>query len=99
MKIIFFIFFFSITVQVFSQTCTGSVGDPIVNVTFGSGTNQFGPPLPSGSTSSLSYQPVNCPTDGNYAITNFTTGCWASDVVWHTVRDRSGDPNGYFMLI
>ena len=99
MKIIFFVFFFIITANAFSQTCTGSVGDPIVDVTFGSGSSQFGPPLPPGSTSSLSYQPINCPGDGNYAITNFTTGCWASDVVWHTAHDHSGSSDGYFMLI
>ncbi len=99
LKNFIFIFFLLISINAFSQTCTGSVGDPIVNVTFGSGSSQFGPPLPAGSTSSLSYQPVNCPGDGNYAITNYTSGCWPSDVVWHTAHDHSGDPNGYFMLI
>src|SRR5689334_20129022 len=82
-----------------AQTCTGSLGDPIVNVTFGAGTNNFGPPLPSGTTSSLSYQAATCLGDGNYTITNYTSGCWPDDVVWHTASDHTGNPNGYYMLI
>lgn len=75
-----------------------SVGDPIVNETFGSGAG-FGSPLPGGSTSSLGYQQQTCPTDGHYAIVNFTSGCWPSDVKWHTATDHTGNTSGYFMLI
>ncbi|MDQ6761829.1 MAG: gliding motility-associated C-terminal domain-containing protein, partial [Bacteroidota bacterium] len=81
-----------------SQTCTGSVGDPIVNITFGSGSS-FGPPLPANTTSSLGYVASTCPPDGNYSILNYTTGCFGNDVVWHTTYDHTGDVNGYFMLI
>ena len=86
-------------VHLSAQTCTGSLGDPIVNVTFGAGTNNFGPPLPAGTTSSLSYQAATCPGDGNYAITNYTAGCWPDDVVWHTATDHTGNAHGYYMLI
>lgn len=75
-----------------------SVGDPIVNETFGSGSG-FGPALPGGSTSSLGYTQETCPSDGHYAIVNFTSGCWPSDVKWHTATDHTGNTNGYFMLI
>ena len=98
MKCFFCFFFFVFTVACYAQTCTGSLGDPIVNVTFGAGTG-FGSPLPPGTISSLSYQANQCPVDGNYAILNYTSGCWASDVVWHTLTDHTGNGNGYFMLI
>lgn len=75
------------------------MGDPIVNETFGAGASTFGPPLGAGKTSSLDFQAINCPTDGNYAILNYTSGCWPYDVVWHTATDHTGNPNGYFMLI
>ena len=80
-----------------AQTCTGSLGDPIINITFGAGDN-FGPPLPPGTTN-LQYQPVMCTVSGNYSILNYTSGCWPDDVVWHTTSDHTGDPKGYFMLI
>ena len=91
--------FLVLLINASAQTCTGSVGDPIVNITFGSGSSTFGPPLPAGSTSSISYQAQNCPVDGNYAITNYTSGCWPNDVVWHTAKDHTGGGNGYYMLV
>ncbi|RXK62033.1 T9SS type B sorting domain-containing protein [Lacibacter luteus] len=87
-----------ITASVKAQTCRTSLGDPIVNVAFGSGAN-YGPPLPAGTTSSLQYQGANCPPDGYYSINNYSTGCWPNDVVWHTATDHTGDANGYYMLI
>ncbi|MDE3184353.1 MAG: gliding motility-associated C-terminal domain-containing protein [Bacteroidota bacterium] len=81
-----------------AQNCTGSVGDPIVNVTFGSGSS-FGPPLASNTISSLNYVASTCPPDGNYSILNYTSGCFSNDVVWHTAKDHTGNSNGYFMLI
>lgn len=81
-----------------SQTCTGSLGDPIVNITFGSGAT-YGPPLPPGTTSALNFVAITCPPDGNYAILHYTSGCFASDVAWHTTTDHTGDSNGFFMLI
>ncbi len=98
MKLILLFSFFLCSVCVSAQTCTGSLGDPIVNITFGSGSG-YGPPLAAGTTSSLSYEQSTCPFDGNYAILNYTSGCWGSDVVWHTATDHTGDYNGYFMLI
>ena len=79
-----------------AQTCTGSVGDPIVNNTFGSGST-IGPPLPVGTTINLNYSGADCPTDGFYTIINKTNSCFVAG--WHSLTDHTGDPNGYFMLI
>lgn len=78
-----------------TQVCTGSLGDPIVNVTFGAGPN-FGAALSAGITN-LQYSANSCPNDGQYTIANYTSGCFSNS--WFTVTDHTGDANGYFMLI
>ena len=79
-----------------AQTCQGGLGDPIVNISFGSGSG-LGPPLAGGITN-LQYVNNSCPNDGQYTIINNTTNCfqgtWLIDL-----HDHTGDPNGYFMLI
>lgn len=78
-----------------AQLCQGSLGDPIVNITFGSGPNP-GQPF-SAATTTYVYTSADCPADGYYAIRNSTTGCFGA---WHTITaDHTGDPNGYFMLV
>ncbi|HEX9513578.1 MAG TPA: gliding motility-associated C-terminal domain-containing protein [Puia sp.] len=79
-----------------SQTCTGSLGDPITNITFGSGAN-YGPPLASGITN-LNYVSDQCPSDGYYTITHSVSSCFNNTWV-NLSSDHTGDPNGYFMLI
>jgi hypothetical protein len=77
------------------QLCTGSLGDPAANITFGSGPNP-GPPLPVGKTS---YQYANnaCPVNGDYTILNRGVEC---NYDWHVLpSDHSGMPGGYFMLV
>ena len=78
-----------------TQSCTGSLGDPIVNFTFGSGAN-YGPALATGVTN-LQYLASSCPNDGQYSITNSTSNCFSNS--WHTVTDHTGDANGYYMLV
>lgn len=76
----------------FSQLCIGSLGDPVVNINFGTGTGNSGFTPPQGYiyTSSI------CPNDGYYTITTNTTGCFGN--AWHTITaDHSG--NGAFMLV
>jgi gliding motility-associated-like protein len=78
-----------------AQLCQGSLGDPIVNITFGSGSNP-GQPLAAASTS---YQFVShdCPSDGFYTVRNRTDQCFTG---WHTLTaDHTGNGNGYFMLV
>ncbi len=78
-----------------AQTCTNSLGDPIVDINFGSGSG-FGPALAPGITN-MTYVQDQCPQDGFYTITNQTTGCFGT---WLNVTsDHTGNPNGYFMLI
>jgi gliding motility-associated-like protein len=79
-----------------AQVCTGGLGDPIVDITFGSGTG-FGSPLAAGITN-MTYIANECPEDGSYTIVNSTSGCFGN--TWLNVpHDHTGDPNGYFMLI
>jgi gliding motility-associated-like protein len=79
-----------------AQLCQGSLGDPIVNITFSSGSN---PGLPlSAATTSYSYIGDDCPNDGFYTVRNSTSNCFSSS--WHSLfRDHTGNPNGYFMLV
>ena len=79
-----------------AQLCQGSLGDPIVNITFGAGNNP-GPQLTAAATG---YQFVNydCPNDGSYTVRNNTGACFQNS--WYSLTsDHTGDANGYFMLI
>lgn len=89
------VIFLLITNLAKAQLCQGSLGDPIVNITFGNGTNP-GQPF-SAATTNYVYTSADCPTDGYYAIRNSTSGCFGA---WHSIAaDHTGDPNGYFMLV
>lgn len=78
-----------------AQLCSGSLGDPIINITFGAGPNP-GPMLTT--TKNLNYVTTECPNDGYYTIRNNTSRCFGN--TWHTLNtDHTGDANGYFMLI
>ena len=79
-----------------AQLCQGSLGDPIVNKTFGSGSNP-GAPLQA-ATTAYQYVSNDCPNDGFYTVRSNTNACFGSS--WHSLnRDHTGDPNGYFMLV
>ena len=79
-----------------AQLCTGSLGDPIVNITFGSGSGT-GTAL-GAATTSYNFFGSDCPTDGNYTVRANTNGCFSS--TWHALTaDHTGNANGYFMLI
>lgn len=75
-----------------AQLCTGSLGDPVVNITFGSGSS----PNINFTAPGYTYTASSCPNDGYYTITNFSTGCFNN--AWHTVAtDHTG--NGNYMLV
>jgi len=79
-----------------AQLCKGSLGDPIVNITFGSGANP-GNSL-AAATTSYQYSATVCPNDGFYTVCNSTSGCFNGS--WHTLAaDHTGNTNGYFMLV
>ncbi len=94
------IFLLSICLLVFikadAQTCTGSLGDPVIKQDFGSGTNP-GQALPS-SVTSYKYWDAGCPNDGLYTIANSIGNCFNN--TWHTLsQDHTGNPGGYMMIV
>lgn len=79
-----------------AQLCQGSLGDPVINITFGSGANP-GPAL-NAATTNYNYWAQDCPNDGYYAVRNSTSNCFGN--VWHTItQDHTGNANGYFMIV
>jgi gliding motility-associated-like protein len=82
--------------KIHAQLCQGSLGDPVVNITFGTGSNP-GPPL--GNLTNYSYANHDCPDDGFYTIGNSTLNCFGG--TWHTLQEdhTPGDVNGYMMII
>jgi gliding motility-associated-like protein len=75
-----------------AQLCSGSLGDPVVNIDFGGGglSSSYTP------TNAYVYTSSTCPNDGYYTITRSTTGCFGNS--WHTVNtDHTG--NGAFLLV
>ena len=80
-----------------AQLCTGSLGDPVVSINFGAGSNP-GAPLSAAQTN-YTYTSSICPNDGSYTIVNSTSGCFGN--TWHTLaQDHTpGDANGYMMLV
>ena len=79
-----------------AQLCQGSLGDPIVSISFGAGSNP-GPPLQAAATG-YQYVSTDCPSDGFYTVRNNTSNCFGS--TWHNVNsDHTGDAGGYFMMV
>lgn len=77
----------------FAQICTGSFGDPVVNIDFGRGTGNFGPSL--GSSTNYLYVASLGPGDGSYTIVKkIGGGAW-----FNTVNHTQNDPDGYMMMI
>lgn len=73
-----------------------SLGDPIVNITFGSGAVQYFGPLPADS-GATTYTYINStPNDSYYTIVNSTKGMYNT---WWQTTDHTGNPGGYFMIV
>lgn len=87
--------FFSL-LRGYGQLCTGSLGDPVVHITFGAGGTN-GNALPP--TTSYLYQTSDCPPDGSYTVRNSTSGCFGS--TWHNVYEdhTPNDTNGHMMIV
>jgi hypothetical protein len=79
------------SIFVSAQLCTGTLGDPIVNVTFGVGHS----PLPP-NTTSYTYA-KGCPAKGQYTINNFLFGCGGSWV--QMIGDHTGGVDGNYMMV
>ncbi|MES2431458.1 MAG: gliding motility-associated C-terminal domain-containing protein [Bacteroidota bacterium] len=84
-----------------AQTCTGTLGKAINETSFGQGAANPGPRLPAATINNISYVTTTCPNDGQYTIANLTENCFITNGVhtWQTVKDHTGNTNGYFMLV
>jgi gliding motility-associated-like protein len=99
MRVIVFLamLFAAFTQNAVAQLWIGGLGDPVVDITFGYGSNP-GQPVPSAQTT-LSYSQGSCPKPGEYGVVNLTFSCF--DNSWHTVSGdhTPADGGGYYMLI
>lgn len=77
------------------QVCTGALGDPVINIDFGSGNSNFSSPLGGNNTN---YNFISgTPGDGAYTITKNTNGMRPG---WHQISNHTvGDTNGYMMVV
>lgn len=80
-----------------AQLCYGSLGDPVVNITFGSGSNP-GNALVQGQTS-YEYSQESCPSQSQYTLINTSIDC--AENGWQNISgDHTGvNSQGYFMLV
>lgn len=93
--IAFFAFFCFLPFNSKAQLCNGTLGAPIFNQTFNSGTGP-GAALPAGTTT-YTYT-SGWPSDGQYTIAN-TSNPAPSNTHWVTGKDHTGDPNGYMFVV
>ena len=93
-----FIIFTFLSINVNAQLCSGSLGDPVAVIDFGSGINTIGQALPAGKTN-YNYLYTTCPSDGQYSIVSATPGCFLK--TWHNISSdhTPNDIGGYFMLV
>jgi gliding motility-associated-like protein len=75
-----------------AQLCSGSLGDPVVIIDFGSGTTTHGYELGSSITSYV-WTTADFPTDGYYTIESSTN----TPGTWWTTNDHTG--GGYMMVV
>lgn len=83
-----------------SQICTGSLGDPIVNIDFGSGSGAIGPALGTDALGKpLTTYPYSAgyPSDGQYTITNNTQSL--NHATWWNTTDHTKNTGGYMMVV
>ncbi|WP_090781531.1 gliding motility-associated C-terminal domain-containing protein [Pedobacter sp. ok626] len=82
-----------------SQTCAGSIGDPVKSYDFGRGPSDRGPAIPD--KTNYEYDNVDVPNDGQYAIIKTTAGMsHVTQRNWLAVNNHTpNDPDGYMMLI
>ncbi|WP_162276896.1 gliding motility-associated C-terminal domain-containing protein [Mucilaginibacter pedocola] len=74
-----------------------SLGDPVVNITFGSGSSTHSGALSADSgTTSYTYSSNDFPSDGSYTIENTTAG---AGNVWWSGTDHTGNTGGYMMVV
>ncbi|MEN2399669.1 T9SS type B sorting domain-containing protein [Flavobacterium sp. MC2016-06] len=87
---IFILFLFGYQLQ--AQLCTGSLGDAVVKIDFGTGTASHGTALGTGITS-YTWTTADFPNDGSYTIEKTTN----TPGTWWTTTDHTG--GGYMMVV
>lgn len=95
MRKFFLISLLTFTMQIHAQLCEGSLGDPVVEIDFGSGTGR-GAALGSAITAFTNNNTSEL-DEGEYTITTTTSGLKGN--AWHTTSDHTGNSNGYMMVI
>lgn len=90
---LFFILLFNFS-KIKAQVCTGTLGDPVINIDFGQGSDRFGPQL---TETNYTYF-AGSPNDGLYTLVKTSAGLNGG---WHqnVVNRTPNSPNGYFMLV
>lgn len=88
--ILFTLFLFVVRLQ--AQLCTGSLGDAVVKIDFGTGTSSHGTALGTGITS-YTWTTADFPNDGSYTIEKTTN----TPGTWWTTTDHTG--GGYMMVV
>jgi len=86
---------FVYTDPLYAQLCNGSLGDPVVNITFGN----VSKPLTASQTN-YRFNP-DCPGDGDYTIAATIPQCYASINAWYPLREdhTPNDVNGVMMIV
>ncbi|MGC4034933.1 MAG: gliding motility-associated C-terminal domain-containing protein [Chitinophagaceae bacterium] len=95
MKIIAFAILLSALIPFIAgaQTCTGSLGDPLINETFGTGHYI----VPEKKTSFPFIG--GCPTKGTYTTSSFLFGCGDVPGAWtKMIGDHTGDGGNYMLV-
>jgi len=94
--LLFILLIFSINLSA-QQVCTGALGDPVINIDFGSGTSNFSAPLSSINTNYIYI--AGTPNDGQYTVAKSTNGMHTG-VGWHQITNHTpSDANGYMMIV
>src|ERR1700733_6151254 len=73
-----------------------SLGDPVVHITFGSGTaTHVGALAADSGSTSYTYTSADFPSDGSYTIESTTN----TPNTWWTTTDHTGNTGGYMMVV
>jgi gliding motility-associated-like protein len=76
-----------------AQLCSGSLGDPVLNITFGTGHGKL-----AATATGFAYA-GGCPGKSQYTLSNLIFGC-GEDKTWLMLAgDHTRDLNGSFMLV
>lgn len=87
------LFLLAFSSQSMAQSCNGALGDPIINIDFGSGSGR-GKPLPLTETDYIYTSDVML--QGQYSILNSSAGFYGQ---WFNITDHTGNANGYMMVL